>query len=263
MELFERTFKVDRFFTLYPIGDLHYGSKQCDIEFVKNHIQRIKDDTNGFAVLMGDLTENNIVGSAGNVYEQIKSPHSQLNEVVSLLSPIQDKLLFGVESNHSSRTRRAVGLSIDHLVCDALKIPYGISVFAYFTARSNKRGSAYGYKCFFHHGATSGISKGSKVNAGSKLVEIASSAEAIFYGHTHLTSRIPSKFKDIVVSGDKKYLVDRLRFIYNTGSALTWDESYAEEKGYPPAAEEFISVDFYCPTSGTGRRQQVYRSYQP
>lgn len=261
MKLYDKTFIVDKLFTLYPIGDFHLGSEQCDLDFVKSHLQRIKQDKNGFAVLMGDLTENNLVNSAGSVYEQVKDPHSQLNEVVLLLAPIKDKILFGVESNHSSRTRRAAGLSIDRLVCDALQVPYGISFYAYLTARSKRRKQAYGYKCMFHHGATSGISKGAKINAGIKLVQAAPTAEAIFYAHTHLTARIPEEFRDIVASGDKKYLVKRKRFIYNTGSALNWDNSYAEEKGYPPAVKEFISVDFYAPLHGSSERQQVYRTY--
>ena len=134
-----KTFEVDSHFTLYPIGDLHYGSAQCDIEFIKNHIERIKRDKNGWAVLMGDLTENNIVGSAGNVYEQIRDPYSQLNEMIKMLEPIKDKILFGVESNHSARSKREVGLSIDRLICDGLKIPFGLSAYALLAARSKKR----------------------------------------------------------------------------------------------------------------------------
>ena len=261
MEFFEHTFNVDKYFTLYPIGDWHLGSAQSDVTFVKNHIQRIKKDPLGFAVLMGDLTENSIVGSAGNVYDQIKDPHSQLNEVVSLLSPIQDKILFGVESNHSSRTKRVAGLSIDRLICDAIHVPYGISFLAYFTAKSIKRKQSYGYECYFHHGASSGITKGAKVSAAVKLVSIVPCAEALFIGHTHLTSRIPEEFKTSVSSAGNRHPVNRKRFIYSTGSALSYDGSYAEEKGYPPAVKEFISVDFYCPIHGSSERQQVYKTY--
>ena len=46
---------------------------------------------------------------------------------------------------------------------------------------------------------------------------------------------------------------------YITGSCLTWNKSYAEERGKPASAVEFIKVRFVGCTNGRkDNRQQIY-----
>ena len=72
--------------TIYPIGDIHYGSPQCNEALVKKVIAEIKDNPEARWIGMGDLIENAIVGSLGDVYNQTVSPQEQVEAVAALLS---------------------------------------------------------------------------------------------------------------------------------------------------------------------------------
>jgi hypothetical protein len=56
----------------------------------------------------------------------------------------------------------------------------------------------------------------------------------------------------------------KVGYDYITGSALTWNGSYAEEKAKPPASVEFIKVTFVGCTNGRrDNRQQIYEVIIP
>jgi hypothetical protein len=53
--------------------------------------------------------------------------------------------------------------------------------------------------------------------------------------------------------------IKKTGYDYITGSALTWDESYAEEKAKPASTVEFIKVTLVGGTCGKrDTRQQIY-----
>jgi hypothetical protein len=57
----------------------------------------------------------------------------------------------------------------------------------------------------------------------------------------------------------KQSVIKRMGYDYITGSALTWNESYAEEKAKPASAVEFIKVTFIGATNGgPDSRRQIY-----
>lgn len=264
MYKYHKIFSTNQYIRIYPIGDLHHGSQQSDLAFIDAHIGAISKDPNGYAVLMGDLTENNLIGSAGSVYSQETDPHSQMNEIVKRLDPISHKILFGIESNHSVRSYRAAGLSIDKLICEKLRVPFaGYSCYALFTIKNVKRPqNSYAYKCYFHHSRGGSSTIGGKYETGVRLERIVPSADAIFHGHTHHTGRSVTKYWEIEVGGSPSW-VEKNRFVYSTGSTLDWDGSYAEELGLRPAVKELISVDFYGVLNGDCHKRQEYKTYSP
>jgi hypothetical protein len=223
---------------LFPLGDWHWGSRQVFPRFIKQEIDTIAADPEARWCSMGDLIENAIVGSKSDVYLSTTNPEKQIEDVVALLKPIKDKGLFMIPGNHSARTMRVAGVDPDKVIADLLGLPYArYSIMASFRLAQSKGHRAV---CYFHHSRGGGSTPGGKVNAASKLRLIVPSADAVFCGHSHTTNREPLTWFD---AGDKG-LIRRQGYNYIIGSALTWKESYAEEKGMRPAAVEQIMVRF-------------------
>ena len=222
---------------LYPLGDWHHGSRQTFPRFIKQEIDQIASDPEARWCSMGDLIENAVVGSKSDVYLSTSNPEKQIEDVVALLKPIKDKGLFMIPGNHSARTMRMAGIDPDKVIADLLGIPYArYSILASFGLSKVKSRAV----CYFHHSRGGGSTPGGKVNAAAKLRLIVPSADAVFCGHSHTTNREPLTWFDAGISG----LVRRQGYNYIIGSALTYKESYAEEKGYRPAAVEQIMVRF-------------------
>jgi len=146
-------------FTLYPIGDWHWGSRQADEGFIYQLVKEIKDNPEARWVGMGDFIENAIVGSKSDIYLQTIPPKEQVDAIISILEPIKDKGLFLILGNHESRTMRAVGQQPEEIMSYALRIPVaGYSACAVFDL--TKAHTPRTFSCFFHHGAGGGLYSG-------------------------------------------------------------------------------------------------------
>lgn len=253
MQFYSRDFDAKQF-TLWPLGDWHLGSRQCDIEFIRRVVELIRRDPNGYWVGMGDLMENAIVGSKSDVYLQAIPPKEQMDRIVELLAPIKAKGLFLIAGNHEARTMRQVGVLPEQYISIALGLPFkGYSCMATFSLMRAHR--PHNFTCYFHHNYGGGYSTGGKVNRADCLRRIAPTADAAFSGHFHITSRIPVTWFE----AGRQSVIRRVGYDYITGSALTWNDSYAEEKAKPASAVEFIKVTFAGSTNGgPDSRRQIY-----
>ena len=78
---------------LYPLGDVHIGSKECNLNLLKQWIDMVGSDPNGRVVLIGDMMNMGLKNSCSNIYEEALSPIEQKELTYELLSPIADKIL--------------------------------------------------------------------------------------------------------------------------------------------------------------------------
>lgn len=257
MKFFHKRFETKQI-TLYPLGDWHYGSRQCNETFIKQIIREIKRDDDAYWVGMGDFMENAVVGSKSDVYTQTLPPKEQMEYIVEILSPIKEKGLFLIAGNHESRTHRMVGLTPEQYIGIQLDVPYcEFSCLAVFQMESKTPNS---FTCYMHHNYGGGYTHGGKVNRADALRKIVPTADAIFSGHFHITSRIPCTWYD----AGRTRIIKHVGYDYITGSALEWDGSYAEERGKPSATVEHIKVTFRGCTSGKkDNRRQTYKVITP
>jgi len=254
MEFFRKQFDL-RAFTFYPLGDWHVGSQQCNIKFIKEVIDEIKSSNTAYWAGHGDLMENAIVGSKSDVYKQEMPPKEQMDYIVELLNPIRHKGLFLLSGNHEYRTMRVVGLLPEQYISVQLGIPFlGYSCLATYQLMEAK--SPQSFTCYHHHNAGGGYTKGAKINRSAKLREIVPTADATFSGHFHTTSRMPTTW----YSPGRGQIIKHVGYDYCIGSALEYDNSYAEERAKTPATAEMIKVTFRGATSGRrDNREQIYQ----
>lgn len=110
-QLITHKFMSEPFINIYPLGDVHIGSKECDIELFKAWVEMVRQDPFGYAVIIGDMMNMGLRNSKSNVYEETLSPMAQKEFCYELLSPIADKILAGCSGNHEYRAVKEVGMN--------------------------------------------------------------------------------------------------------------------------------------------------------
>ena len=96
---------------IYPLGDVHIGSKEFDLELFKQWVEMVKSDPNGVVVIVGDMMNMGLRNSKSNVYEETLSPMEQKELCYELLAPIADKIIGGCSGNHEYRAVKEVGMN--------------------------------------------------------------------------------------------------------------------------------------------------------
>jgi len=77
---------------LYPLGDLHVGANAFDAKALERKVREIAVTDNALVLLCGDLINNSIKSSVGDVYDETMTPEMQIDAVVDMLSPIRDRV---------------------------------------------------------------------------------------------------------------------------------------------------------------------------
>lgn len=94
---------------LYPLGDVHVGSKECDMKLLEQWIEMVKNDPDGAVVIIGDMMNMGLKNSKSNIYEEVLTPFQQKEMCYELLNPISHKILAGCSGNHEYRNVKEVG----------------------------------------------------------------------------------------------------------------------------------------------------------
>lgn len=108
-KLITHNFGKPPYINLYPLGDVHLGSKECDVDVLNKWIEMVKNDQYGYVVVIGDIMNMGLKTSKSNVYEEVMNPAQQKEVCYKLLEPISDKILAGCSGNHEYRMVKEVG----------------------------------------------------------------------------------------------------------------------------------------------------------
>jgi len=236
---------------LATCGDWHRGSITSMDSAMEAWVKEI-NKSGDFVILMGDLIENSLPGSAGSVWEQTIPPKQQIDEVVQILEPIKDRIIGSVSGNHSARTVRAVGIDPDELIAFNL----GCQHYGHTMAGRIQVGGSH-WKIMAHHGAGGGALLGSKLNVvAEKMTKVYPMMDLYLAGHTHAEVCGADKRRDVSVNRGNVTIINRLRHFSGTGSLLDYDGSYAEAKLLPPACP--AQIRHYL-----GSRVQAHRPGHP
>lgn len=97
------------YINIYPIGDVHIGSKECDLELLKRWLEEVQSDQYGYVVIIGDMMNMGLRNSKSNVYEEVLNPTQQKELLYEILLPIKNKILAAVSGNHEYRGVKEAG----------------------------------------------------------------------------------------------------------------------------------------------------------
>lgn len=235
-------------YTLWPLGDVHYGNASCDTKLFDETIRAIKEDEHALWLGMGDMVEaiapNDPRWNAGGVDERVVNLASQdrigdvyVDKMATKLRPIAEKCIGYGDGNHEVTFNRHYYTNISVRVLEAIGRPDMYNGWACLTrlAFEHTGGARTAVKVFSHHGWQSGRTDGAKVNESRRLMAYVD-ADIYLTGHSHSKFIVPNTRLDVNPSWTRE--VARTVYVAHTGSFLRTLEqnqvSYAERAGYPP-----------------------------
>ena len=96
---------------IYFLHDIHFGSELFDERKWKALKSKIQGDDKAYVCWIGDMMENALPNSKGDVFTQKYSPHEQKEWATEQLCDLKDKTIAVVPGNHEyNRTTKASGL---------------------------------------------------------------------------------------------------------------------------------------------------------
>lgn len=207
-------------------GDTHWGHPQSDIERSKRMLDYcLKKKI--YILCMGDLMESGLSSSVGDsVYQQKLNPQKQMEFIVEQLEPLAKAgLILGYHmGNHEMRIRKQTGVDISKIICRILKVPY-LNYACWNLFYVGKQS----YSVYSWHGSSGARFSHTRLKAVTDITRYIS-ADLILMAHTH--SLMEDSCLIQAVDRNRKMVIEKKTHVVLTGSYLTWDLSYAQEKGY-------------------------------
>jgi len=215
---------------LLPIGDIHYGSKYCDVESLEKTLLWALSNENVYLISMGDEIEASTKTSVGaGVFEQSITPQEQYERIFTLYESFakQGRLLGILDSNHNQRIYKHSGFNVSKTLAKALGVK-----FLGFSAALKLKVGKQNYSVYATHGSSGSKLPHTKIKAVTDIGKFIA-CDIVLYGHVHDLRSI--KMPYYVFNYKRKMFEEIMRYYILTGSYVKYDGSYAEMKNMPPA----------------------------
>lgn len=184
-KLIKHTFEELPYINIYPLGDVHIGSKECDMDLLRNWVDMVKNDPYGYVVIIGDMMNMGLKTSKSNVYEEVLNPQQQKEMCFEVLNPIADRILAGCSGNHEYRMVKEVGTNPLYDVFCRMRIEERYRENACFikltVGKQGKNPNTYGVV----------LTHGSGKNKDEKWTYSVDGCDCFISGHTHLGTHQP------------------------------------------------------------------------
>jgi len=209
------------------LGDIHYGHPGCDVERVQKMIDYCLSK-NIYVLGMGDYIEAGLRNSVGDsVYMQNLNPQEQMDFVLDVFKPLADAgLLIGLHiGNHEGRILKETSVNLASLIARMLGVPYlGYACWNIIYVGNQS------YTIYSLHGSSGSRYVYTKLKA---LVDISHNFDADILAMGHVHELADEAILVQQVDKQRKMVIERKKYLLITGSYLKYDDSYAQEKGYP------------------------------
>lgn len=216
---------------ILPLGDLHLGSPECNLEYLdfwRDMVRRIKNPK--LIILMGDLVETASKRVGNSAFKQEFDVNTQIDSITKFLEPLKDDIVFSCHGNHDYlRVSKEFDLNISKLIADYLGCPSGDQYLDTLTINDKP------FTIYANHG------KGSNAYAhlaqGKIIRETANVQASLFLqGHNHRLDFFSQPIRTI--NGIER------RYYAFTGSFLNYG-GYPSQMFLPvlPPAFQFITID--------------------
>jgi predicted phosphodiesterase len=253
VRLITRVVKSDlgEVWNLWPLGDFHLGSANCDTDLLDEAIRNVREDDHALWVGMGDMIEaiapNDKRWDAGGIDEKIVNLASQdrigdvfVEKLASRLAPIADKLVSYLDGNHERTFAKHYYTNLSERVLAAIGrtetyAATGAYVRIVFEDRNNHRCPV---RLFQAHGYQAGRKDGAAINGLDDLMAVHRDCDIVLVGHSH--KRLINTRTWLGTNPSFTKLKAGRCFGAHTSSFLRTYEidqsSYAEVKLYPPTS---------------------------
>jgi len=243
------TYRFENEIAIVNIGDVHRGDKTCNVPLFLKAIDYIKRYDSVYWVSTGDILNVALKTSVSDCYESM-SLEDEYTALIKELSPIKNKCLGIVASNHHRRLKNLAGFNLDRRICEALQIPYlnTLGVLDVVCGRAS-------YYIALHHGVGSGRKRGSKTNSTETLSQLVPGADIYMEGHTHSFDHFINE--ETYIDKKRQLLTKLNSYFVVTGHFLQYDGSYAQDYKLPPRPQGASIVTLSRRYNGKDKRVKV------
>lgn len=218
-------------------ADEHIGDPMCNMKYLQERIDYVKNTPNAYCILGGDLMDNATKTSIGDTYTQTLSPMDQIDQITEIFAPIKKKILCAVLGNHENRSYKKEGIDPMRCICDRLGCAdryssTGALLFLRFGKESgNRHNRRVLYTFYVIHGSGGGRKEGAKA---IRLADLASVCDADIYCHHH--SHLPMIMKeDYYRTNLSNSSVAKVTKLFVNSSANLEYGGYGEAQGFKPS----------------------------
>lgn len=210
---------------LFPLGDLHLGSSQCDLKFFDYWRKTFENAPDNKAIyLLGDLLE--FPRASLDAYSTVMSTHDALERVIELLEPYKEYIRWCVSGNHEIRAMREHNFDVTKTIASRLGARYSRNDFF------DKIEGSRELVIYAKHGTKT--SKNPNLAMNNFIRDMADiDANLCMQGHNHFCS-FDSSYRRGFDDGDRRYYAF-------TGHFLGYD-GYARDKGLPMSQPSFVRL---------------------
>lgn len=219
---------------IYVLSDMHIGDANADLPTLKKIIEHIKNTSNMYVILLGDILNTALKTSKSDIYSETLNVMEAQKLALELLLPIKDKILAMTPGNHENRVWKEVGIDLSLWLAEKLEVQdryrnNNIALTIQFGSDVN--GNPFRLNIFGQHGAYGGGRRlGAAMNALEDLDGIVGNADIYIRAHTHQPIQ---GSRNIFLFDDKGNMHRRTKYYFNSPSVLNYG-GYAAEKGYKP-----------------------------
>ena len=214
---------------IFPLSDLHLGSKQCNLDFFYKWCREFeKAPQNKCIYLLGDLLE--VSTTRIDAYDINLTTHEALERLIELLEPYKDYIRYVATGNHEARTLKEFNYDITKSIASRLGARYTRNDFFDKIIENDKEFVIYG-----KHGTKT--SKNPMLAMNNFIRDMGDiDADLYMMGHNHYCEFV-SKYQRDIYNGKRKYYCF-------SGHFLDYD-GYARNKGLPLSKPAFtrLTVD--------------------
>lgn len=232
---------------LYALSDIHIGSRECDVDLVKEVIEHIRTTPNMYVILLGDILDTALKNSKSDIYSSAMSIAESQQLALEILAPIKDKIIGMTPGNHENRVWREVGIDMSLWLAQKLGVEdkYRTDALALtIDFGRDRNGRAYKLNIFGQHGAGgTGRKLGAAMNGLEDLDGIVANADIYVRGHSHAS--ISGRRKAFIFT-QQGNLNSQTKFYYNAPSFLKTG-GYGLSGGYKPQdiSPKYINIRAY------------------
>ena len=232
-----KEFEGNNDIVIYPISDLHIGSKECLKDEFLTFKKKLLTERNSYITISGDMMNNGTKGSVAP-YDDVMRPSEQKRWLMDNLADIKHKILCVVPGNHEYRSVKEVDDNPLYDVCCKLDLEdiYRDNGAIMIIRIGDQDGCGTNnptYTGCVIHGSGGGFLTGSAVNKNERFGYAFDGLDFLIVGHTHKPiNSVPSKI--VIDKHNKKVSLKPFRVI----TATAWLDygGYAFKKQLLPGS---------------------------
>ena len=227
------------------LSDLHYGNPYCSVKHFQRTVDFVRDTSNCYCFLNGDLLEAVTKASKGDVYTQKLTPQEQRDDVVDMLMPIRNKVLGVTTGNHENRIYNETGVDLTADIATALGAPYRaegmLFKLSFGSVNEGHNDKPFVFWSYITHGYGGARTKSAKAVKVERVGTWIPRCDWLAMSHDHVVNIAPDVdfvpdnrgtiSKDGFLSGK---ITAHRKMLVKTNAYLRWG-GYAEMGGFPPS----------------------------